>query len=334
MSGGCPICRKHKYTIIFYQQEDSEIAISDNKGLVEIKEKEIINQIKEDMNLLPLDEQDIAPIICGTVVNGGFSRKLRMLRADIYSMLTVCHSSYFIQEYKQINKIKGGLLANVTKSQDLNGRDESVEFLKGWHRHLINDKCLNNETTDVAVINMPHFVDHLKDRRSSKPKAEMSWPSKKCRDEDKIDQNCKTYVYAAYLPPGMHQFIIYCPKTSRAFCKDIVIDLNASDYWPEYPEPFRLPKDSQKAKKVTRSNVWRKWRDDSEEDIQMAFLADCTGSFSPDLFIKNAEDIEECKKLLHANFHLIQIAYLEALAKSQNTYPEISWETFINKMLE
>ena len=48
--------------------------------------------------------------------------------------------------------------------------------------------------------------------------------------------------------------------------------------------------------------MWRKWREDSEEDIQMAFLADCSASFSPELFIKNADDVEKCKELLHDNF--------------------------------
>lgn len=102
MSGGCPVCRKHKYTLIFYQQESSLVAISNNEGLTEIKERELIDHIKEELNLLPEDEQDIAPFICGTVVSGGFARKLRMLRADIFSMLAVCHSSYFVTDFKQI----------------------------------------------------------------------------------------------------------------------------------------------------------------------------------------------------------------------------------------
>ena len=90
MTGGFFICRKHKYTLIFYQQEDSEIAISKNEGLVEITDQEIINKIGEELNLLPSDYLDIAPFICGTVVTGGFTRKLRMIRADYFSMLTIC----------------------------------------------------------------------------------------------------------------------------------------------------------------------------------------------------------------------------------------------------
>jgi hypothetical protein len=49
---------------------------------------------------------EIAPIICGTVVNGGFKRKLRMLRGDLFSMLAVCQSKGIIDEQKQGKQIK------------------------------------------------------------------------------------------------------------------------------------------------------------------------------------------------------------------------------------
>lgn len=187
------------------------------------------------------------------------------------------------------------MIANVLKSQDLNGRDESVESMKGWHRQLMIDKCLNNETTDMAVINMPRFIDQLREQKLQMRSSEGTTSPYRLHDDTGINQDCKTFVYAAYLPPGMHQFIIYCPKTERAFCKDIIIDLNACDQWPEFPDPLRPPKDVPKPKKVTRSNVWRKWREDSEEDVQMAFLSDCSASFSPELFIKNGDDVEKCK---------------------------------------
>lgn len=80
-------------------------------------------------------------------------------------MLSVCQSAHFVTEFKQIRRIKAGILANILKSQDLNGKDESIEFLKGWHRRLIIDKCTNNEATDVAAINMPHFFDEVAARR-------------------------------------------------------------------------------------------------------------------------------------------------------------------------
>ena len=39
ISGGCPICNKHKYTMIFYEQ-DMEEPWSFNEGLIEVTDKE------------------------------------------------------------------------------------------------------------------------------------------------------------------------------------------------------------------------------------------------------------------------------------------------------
>lgn len=155
--------------------------------------------------MLHQDEQEVAPLICGTVVNGSFQRKLRMLRADLFCMLSICHSAYFATDFKQIKKIKTGILANVIKSQDLNGKDESIEYLKGWHRQLIVDKCSNNETTDMAVINMPEFYDNVKALKLQAQASEAAdSPAKTPGPEAVVDENCKTFVYAAYLCPGLH----------------------------------------------------------------------------------------------------------------------------------
>ena len=43
--GGCPICNKHKYTMIFYEQ-DLEDPWSLNEDLIEIKDSETVNKIK------------------------------------------------------------------------------------------------------------------------------------------------------------------------------------------------------------------------------------------------------------------------------------------------
>ena len=43
------------------------------------------------------------------------------------------------------------------------------------------------------------------------------------------------FVYANYLKPGIHKFLIYCPVNKRAFVKTILVDLNTSDFYPEYP---------------------------------------------------------------------------------------------------
>lgn len=56
------------------------------------------------------ENEDFAPWICGTVVNGGFSRKLKMMRADIFSILAVTNSPFFVSQRKQGNAIKKGVI--------------------------------------------------------------------------------------------------------------------------------------------------------------------------------------------------------------------------------
>lgn len=44
-------------------------------------------------------------------------------------------------------------------------------------------------------------------------------------------------MYAAYVPTGIHHFLIYCPKTHRAFVKEVAVGLNQMSYsYPELPE--------------------------------------------------------------------------------------------------
>ena len=50
INGGCPICNKHKYTIIFYEQ-DLENPWSENEGLIEIVDDELVKQVKDDLNI-------------------------------------------------------------------------------------------------------------------------------------------------------------------------------------------------------------------------------------------------------------------------------------------
>ena len=57
--------------------------------------------------------------------------------------------------------------------------------LQGWE-NLIKDKCLQNELMDIKSINIPNL-------KASE------------------DQGLDIYVYAAFLKPGYHQFVIYDP---------------------------------------------------------------------------------------------------------------------------
>lgn len=62
---------------------------------------------------------DIAPFVTGTVVKGGFSRKLKMVRADLFAALSVCNSDKFVTEQKQTNAIKKGIEQIVIDSQNI-----------------------------------------------------------------------------------------------------------------------------------------------------------------------------------------------------------------------
>ena len=108
-------------------------------------------------------------------------------------------------------------------------------------------------------------------------------------------KRCKTYIYTNYLPPGNHSVVIVCPKTKRVFVKEILVDLNQSDFFPEIPGVPRVQGEKPVViKKITRSNVWRRWREDTEEKENEAFYSDIMADFDPSLFLKDEEDIEAC----------------------------------------
>ena len=110
------------------------------------------------------------------------------------------------------------------------------------------DMCNDNQVTDVETINQPATIMNSKADQENQRRAELRkrWSEKK-KTEGRVDETRqmgsspllsyddtedqiqtprsvkgtqeKTFVYAAILPPGLHQFLIYCPKTKRAFCK-------------------------------------------------------------------------------------------------------------------
>ena len=82
------------------------------------------------------------------------------------------------------------------------------------------------------------------------------------------------FVYAAYLEPGMHKFVIYCPLSRRAYCKTMVVDVNTKDYYPEYPKQF-----VGKRRKLVM-NMWRK-----SHKIDKNVIANvCSSDIDHDLF--------------------------------------------------
>ena len=86
----CFLCQKHKYAMIFIEK------FGDNSDLQEIKDSEIIRSVQQHLNLNDQSDE-YAPIICGSVVDGGFERKLQMLRSDYYSLMSVAASDCIVK---------------------------------------------------------------------------------------------------------------------------------------------------------------------------------------------------------------------------------------------
>ena len=89
-----------------------------------------------------------------------------MLRADIFSMLSVCQSNCFVDNLKTSRSIRRGLLELVKRTQDINDADETIPFIKGGDKNVILDKCLRNEASDVMTVNMPEHweLQRLRDK--------------------------------------------------------------------------------------------------------------------------------------------------------------------------
>ena len=84
--------------------------------MIEIKDTEIVQEIMNNLNLNLKDNFMVAPFIVGSVVSGGFDRKLRMLRSDLFTLLSVSQSKFFVKECKQGDAIKKGIIQFTDKS--------------------------------------------------------------------------------------------------------------------------------------------------------------------------------------------------------------------------
>jgi hypothetical protein len=73
------------------------------------------------------------------------------------------------------------------------------EKLRGWQAPL-KDKTLNNALADVEAINVPEHIRTFRVEPALTPNIKNKW-----------HLPCSTFAYAAFLPPGLHQFLIYVP---------------------------------------------------------------------------------------------------------------------------
>jgi len=65
----CYICEKHKYTVIFLSTKER------NTDIKQITDNAIIEEVRKTLNIEEHCDSS-TPIICGTMINGGFLRKL------------------------------------------------------------------------------------------------------------------------------------------------------------------------------------------------------------------------------------------------------------------
>ena len=68
--------------------------------------------------------------------------------------------------------------------------------------------------------------------------------------------------------------MIYDPLLKKLFVKEIMVDLSHGNFYPEFPEIPRKMGEVVAPKKKTMANMWRKWREDSDTDVELALLGD------------------------------------------------------------
>ena len=91
----CFVCHKHRLAVIFYKNDTlfpnplKAPSGNPNEQLIEITDRDTVKKIRNELNINFDETEEVAPLICGTVVNGSFTRKLRMIRADLYCLLAV-----------------------------------------------------------------------------------------------------------------------------------------------------------------------------------------------------------------------------------------------------
>jgi hypothetical protein len=216
----CFMCDGYKYTTIFFKK--GVLSMYNCRDLDEIEDKTILARLNSQYHRDVSNDGVYTPIICGSVVDGGdhkypysrfnFDRKLRMIRCELFGALLVSASTHFVQKKAHYRALQSGIVkvCEYDRVQAL----ETVGILDklvGW-ADVVHDKCCMNELTDVHVENASDFK-------------ELRGPTNK-----------DFYIYANYLKPGKHKFLIYCPQSKRAFIKTMLVGINTQDFYPEFPK--------------------------------------------------------------------------------------------------
>lgn len=301
----CFSCDKHIYVQVHYQRG----LFASNADLVEITDKELIEELHYQYKKEFLKYRTTTPLICGSLVKrlpgqGLFERKLKMLRTTLYCLLAVSRCRHFSDSKEEYQAIEEGVLRYLkTDAFELLEQMEMRESMDGW-RHVLSDLALNNELADMRVINLPDL------------------------NEQNIEKQ-DWFTFGGFVAAGYHQLLIFDPKYKRAYCKDLVIKLNKRDQvYPEYPSP---PLDDFK-KHVP--NMWAAWIEDTIEDYSKMFKFECNEElFNIDKYVKNQEDQDKCKSMLVDNLDIIIIMQKYLIIESTK-FPQIDWESMISYLEE
>lgn len=180
-------------------------------------------------------QQVRTPLICGTFINAhcdgarpphqsqisnmSFDRKLRMMRADLYALLSISTMTDFFSEPLKTTTIKQGILKFLEgEFNERVRRQEVFSRLQGWNK-LLYQKCNQSQILQIHAVNQPDCVRNA----AAKPES--------------VEHGCDHYAFAAFVEPGYHQFIIYDPDTDRAFCQEMMVDFNHQQaLYPELPQ--------------------------------------------------------------------------------------------------
>jgi hypothetical protein len=273
----CPVCQQFCLTLIFYNRKDP----SQNTGLVEIKDKALLASIQKDFYHGAGEiANPLSPQICGTVVHTDpklkaesnglsvFDRKLLMMRADIYALLSLSRNKAFCSDGTDSIGILRGCqfmleLEHHHKShQQIYERHMRVieEKLRGWNS-LLHERMTASELAEARKINYQPILAEQMD----------------------ADDSRNMFVFPAYLRPGLHQFVIWDPVKHKAYVKELVLDLhNEAVQCPE------LPKAKESTEEYATKNVWLPWKADTPEQMSKAIEWDqMSGNFDLELFIKD-----------------------------------------------
>ena len=204
------------------------------------------------------------PVILGTVTFGGWDRKLKMLSQPLFDMLSITNQPGMVDE-KEVNKVRKGIV-ELLKTTDTGAVYQIGPQFKGYQA-VSNHKFLSNDYVDVTTIG-----------HSEKQKPDNDY-----------------FVYAAYLPAGHHQFIIYNPLDDTFWTHDFVLELNKRELFTDFPRN----KEHLGNGKKSYVDTWRYWEIDAKEDFDHMFLMDQSQkNFKMESLIKNEKDRDESLKLL------------------------------------